>query len=145
MKLGENFHLIRQFISNKFHEDLRKIVNFLLMANFWKCVVFLHRPYFTHIKLISFIDFSSCRRWIYRWVRASLPIQAGLLVLLGVLSFAPIAIWKEEVLCTVQNNFRDSIEPMMTWNNGPPPTWYVPKLTMPKYFDLNWILCWKNI
>jgi len=64
----------------------------------------------------------SCRGWIYRWVRASLPIQAGLLVLLGVLSFAPIAIWKEEVLCTVQNNFRDSIEPMMTWNNGPPPT-----------------------
>ena len=75
-----------------------------------------------HQGKISFVNFSSCRRWIYRWVRASLPIQAGLLVLLGVLSFAPIAIWKEEVLCTVQNNFRDSIEPMMTWNNGPPPT-----------------------
>merc|ERR1712051_219959 len=62
---------------------------------------------------------SSCRRWIYRWARASLPFQAGLLVLLGVLSLAPI--WKEEIICSFQNNFRDSIEPMLSWSNGSPP------------------------
>ena len=51
--------------------------------------------------------------------RAAIPIQAGLLLLLGVLSFAPI--YKEEIICTVQNTFRDSFEPMMQWTNGSPP------------------------
>ena len=34
MKIAENNHL------TKFHEDKTKIVDFLLMANFWKCAIF---------------------------------------------------------------------------------------------------------
>lgn len=32
-------------IFTKFHEDLRKIMDFSLMANFWKCLVFFLRIY----------------------------------------------------------------------------------------------------
>ena len=63
--------------------------------------------------------FSPCRRWICRVARASLPFQAGLLLLLGVASFAPI--YREEIICSVQNTFRDSFEPMLQWTNGSPP------------------------
>ena len=33
-------------ISTKLHKDWTKIVDFLLMANFWMCPVFLLRPYY---------------------------------------------------------------------------------------------------
>ena len=40
-------------ILTKFHEDWTKIVDFLLMANFWVCAVFLLRPYFASIHNFS--------------------------------------------------------------------------------------------
>jgi len=56
---------------------------------------------------------------LYRICRYALPFQAGLLVLLGIASMIPLC--REEVICSVQNSFRDSLEPMLTWNNGSPP------------------------
>ena len=66
-------------------------------------------------------DYRSTNSTLYRICRYALPFQAGLLVLLGIASMIPIC--REEVICTVQNSFRDSLEPMLTWTNGSPPLW----------------------
>jgi len=57
--------------------------------------------------------------FLWRVARFAIPIQAGLLILLGISSIVPIN--KEEIICSVQNTFRDSLEPMMEWTNGSPP------------------------
>jgi nesprin-1 len=58
-------------------------------------------------------------RFLGRVVRAAVPIQAMMLLLLGVSSIVPLE--QDELVCTVQNNLQRSFEPMLRWSNGPPP------------------------
>eukprot|EP00095_Tigriopus_kingsejongensis_P001444 maker-scaffold207_size258870-snap-gene-0.13 protein:Tk01444 transcript:maker-scaffold207_size258870-snap-gene-0.13-mRNA-1 annotation:"nesprin" len=58
-------------------------------------------------------------RFLGRVVRAAVPIQAMMLLLLGVSSIVPLD--QDELICTLQNNLERSFEPMMRWSNGPPP------------------------
>ena len=54
-----------------------------------------------------------------RVVRAAVPIQALMLLLLGVSSIVPLD--REELICSLQNNLQRSLEPMLKWSDGPPP------------------------
>jgi len=58
-------------------------------------------------------------RFLGRVVRAAVPIQALMLLLLGVSSIVPLD--QEELICSLQNNLQRSLEPMMKWSHGPPP------------------------
>ncbi len=58
-------------------------------------------------------------RFLGRVVRAAVPIQAMMLLLLGVSSIVPLD--QDELICSVQNNLQRSFEPMLRWSNGPPP------------------------
>jgi len=58
-------------------------------------------------------------RYIMRVVRASIPIQAMILLLLGAASLIPYG--EQDFLCTARNTLQSSLEPMLHYPDGPPP------------------------
>ncbi|XP_054712775.1 nesprin-1-like [Uloborus diversus] len=58
--------------------------------------------------------------FLMRVARASFPIQAVLLLLLGAAIFMPLE-EEEELSCRLSNNFAKSLNPMLHYPDGPPP------------------------
>ncbi|ODN01318.1 Nesprin-1, partial [Orchesella cincta] len=58
-------------------------------------------------------------RYIMRVVRASIPIQAMILLLLGAASLIPYG--EQDFLCSARNTLQSSLEPMLHYPDGPPP------------------------
>lgn len=60
------------------------------------------------------------RSFLWRVIRAALPLQLLLLLLLLLACLLPSS--EEDYSCTQANNFARSFYPMLRYTNGPPPT-----------------------
>lgn len=56
-----------------------------------------------------------------RVLRAALPLQLFLLLLIGLACLVPMT--EEDYSCAMANNFARSFHPMLKYMNGPPPLW----------------------
>ncbi|XP_036405258.1 nesprin-1-like isoform X10 [Megalops cyprinoides] len=60
-----------------------------------------------------------CQPFFLRVLRAALPLQLLLLLLVGLACLVPMT--EEDFSCTHSNNFARSFHPMLRYTNGPPP------------------------
>ncbi|XP_022415225.1 nesprin-1 isoform X17 [Delphinapterus leucas] len=61
----------------------------------------------------------SGRAFLFRVLRAALPLQLLLLFLIGLACLVPMS--QEDYSCALSNNFARSFHPMLRYTNGPPP------------------------
>ncbi|XP_076408948.1 nesprin-1 isoform X20 [Peromyscus maniculatus bairdii] len=59
------------------------------------------------------------RAFLFRVLRAALPLQLLLLLLIGLTCLVPMS--EEDYSCALSNNFARSFHPMLRYTNGPPP------------------------
>ena len=65
------------------------------------------------------IDEHFCMAFCCRVLRASIPLQLMLLLLLGLAALVPMS--EDDYSCLLANNFRRSLEMMLQYTDGPPP------------------------